>query len=357
MKPWFSRSASPTPVLICAAMLSLALQAQAADPADTDVAPAERAEAIEAAVAKLNAEYIDPGLARKMGHAIRTRAKKNEYAGIARGQDFADKLTADLREISHDKHLWVGYHAEGARDEPMDGPSNEELDKWRDAVARDNFSFDKVERMEGNIGYLKFRIFAYPYLAAETATAAMSFIAHTDALIIDLRQNMGGEPAMVAYMLSYLFDERTHLNDIYIRNGGKLQQYWTVPHVPGQVFGGKKPVFVLTSHDTFSGAEDFAYALKNLKRARIVGETTGGGAHPSRAFKVTEHFSISIPYARSISPITLTDWEGTGVLPDISVPATDALDAAYKAALESLAGSTTDAGRKQELQRLLEEKQ
>jgi C-terminal processing protease CtpA/Prc len=181
----------------------------------------------------------------------------------------------------------------------------------------------------------------------------MSFVADTDALIVDLRRNGGGDPAMVAYVLSYLFDTRTHLNDLRYGRGDRLEQFWTAP-VPGQVFGGTKPVFVLTSRETFSGAEDFAYALKILKRARIVGETTGGGAHPAREFKVSEHFTVAVPYARSVSPITNANWEGTGVVPDIAVPADDALRVAYRAAVEGLRDATQDAGRKQALQDVLD---
>lgn len=333
--------------------IAVLLPAHAADADDGSAAAAERAGLVEAVAAKLDAEYIDPELAKKMGRAIRAHARDGRYADIADGQALADALTRDLREVGRDKHLWLGYHPGGARDEPRDGPSQAELDQWRDAVARDNFSFDRVERREGNIGYLKFRIFAYPYLAADTAAAAMSFLAHTDALIVDLRQNIGGDPRMVAFLLSYLFDEVTRLNDIQSRNGERVRQAWTLPHVPGQVFGGKKPVFVLTSRETFSAAEDYAYALQALKRAKIVGETSGGGAHPSRAFKVSDHFVVSVPYARSLSPITGGNWEGVGVVPDVPAAANDALDVAYRAALNSLIESATDDARKREWQGLL----
>jgi C-terminal processing protease CtpA/Prc len=144
-------------------------------------------------------------------------------------------------------------------------------------------------------------------------------------------------------MAGYLFDERTHLNDIYFRSGDRLEQYWT-PYQHCRVFGGKKPVYVVTSHETFSGAEDFTYALKNLKRAKIIGEVTGGGAHPTRPFKVTDHFVVAVPFARGVSPITRTDWEGTGIEPEVVVPADDALKAAYRTALEYLVGTTTDTG-------------
>jgi retinol-binding protein 3 len=134
----------------------------------------------------------------------------------------------------------------------------------------------------------------------------------------------------LAYVSSYLFDKRTHLNDLWTRRSGKTEEFWTRDSVPGRRFGGEKPVYVLTSAQTFSGGEEFAYNLKNLKRAIIVGETTGGGAHPVSGHPIDEHFSIGVPFARAINPITHTNWEGVGVKPDISVPAGDALATAQR---------------------------
>jgi C-terminal processing protease CtpA/Prc len=135
---------------------------------------------------------------------------------------------------------------------------------------------------------------------------------------------------MVAYLSSYLFDKRTHLNDLWTRRTGKTEEFWTRDTVPGRRFGGEKPVYVLTSAQTFSGAEEFTYNLKNLKRATIIGETTGGGAHPVNGHRIDEHFAIGVPFARAINPITHTNWEGVGVQPDISVPAADALATAQR---------------------------
>lgn len=233
--------------------------------------------------------------ARRCGATLR-----GEYQRIGDPAALIQWLTDDLRAVSHDGRLWLEYDPRGARDEPIH-PSAADLDKAKAAVAKDNFAFDKVERLGGNIGYVKFRIFAYPYLAAATATSAMDFVANTDALIIDLRENFGGDPAMVAYIASYLFDGRVYLNDIHTRKDGTTEQYWTTPTVPGRAFGGSKPVYVLTGKQTFSAAEDFACALEHLERATVVGEATGGGAHLSRALRLTEHFAISVPYASSVS--------------------------------------------------------
>ncbi len=119
---------------------------------------------------------------------------------------------------------------------------------------------------------------------------------------------------MIAYVSSYLFDERVHLNDLFWREPNRTDEFWTRPDVAGQEFGGTKPVFVLTSHATFSGGEEFAYNLQALKRATIVGETTGGGAHPVGLEFVAEHFVLQLPRGRAINPITKTNWESTGVV-------------------------------------------
>ena len=160
----------------------------------------------------------------------------------------------------------------------------------------------------------------------------MTFLAGTRAMIIDLRWNGGGQPKMVALVSSYLFDRRTHLNDLWTRRTNATEEFWTRDSVAGRKFGGTKPVFVLTSSRTFSGGEEFTNNLKTLKRATIVGETTGGGAHPVRGRRVDDHFMIGVPFARAINPITKTNWEGTGVEPDVKVPASEALATAIKLA-------------------------
>jgi retinol-binding protein 3 len=324
---------------------------------DFAVTPAERQAVLEGAVAKLNAYYVYPETARQMEQALRARIDKGEYASIVSARALADKLTADLREVSRDKHLHVMYNADGVRDDAKNAaPSARQYEEARAWLQKVNFGFEKVERLRGNIGYVDIRGFVPPRIGGETASAAMTFVAHTDALIVDLRQNHGGEPAMIAYVLSYLFDEPTHLNDIYERPTDTTQQWWTAAHVPGQRFGGDKPVYVLTSSQTFSGGEEFAYNLKNLKRATLIGETTGGGAHPVQAYKVSEHFAIGVPFARAISPVTRTNWEGTGVAPDVAVAADKALETAVRMALEAMRDTSTDPQHKAQIEKLLSER-
>jgi C-terminal processing protease CtpA/Prc len=141
---------------------------------------------------------------------------------------------------------------------------------------------------------------------------------------------------MVALISSYLFGpDPVHLNDLYFRPDDSTHQWWTLPHVPGQRYEGK-PVYILTSKRTFSAAEEFAYNLKSLKRATIVGETTGGGAHPGGTRRINDHFAVFVPSGRAINPITKTNWEGTGVTPDLPVAADLALKTAHLAALKTI---------------------
>ncbi|MCA9296088.1 MAG: tetratricopeptide repeat protein, partial [Phycisphaerales bacterium] len=167
--------------------------------------------------------------------------------------------------------------------------------------------------------------------ASETIAAAMQVLAHTDAVMFDMRQNGGGFPHTVRFLCSYLFDEPTHLNSLYFRQGDRTEEFWTLDDLPGTRMP-EVPVFVLTSAETFSGAEEFCYNLRTQERATLVGETTRGGANPGGLFDVNPQLEIFIPRGRAINPITGTNWEGTGVEPHIAVDAASALDKALECA-------------------------
>jgi retinol-binding protein 3 len=295
---------------------------------------ATRAQVIDGVVANLNEFYVYPESAKKMEEALRERQKKSAYDAVTDGEKFATMLTDDLQQVSHDKHLHVNFSPMVLpKGEPKRTPDDEA--RMRTRLERDNCAFEKVERLPSNIGYLKFNAFLDPAICGPTAVAAMNFLGNVDAIIFDLRTNGGGDPKMIAFITTYLFDEPTHLNDLYDRKKDSTTQYWTLPYVPGKRLTGK-PVFVLTSKRTFSGAEEFSYNLKNLKRATIVGETTGGGAHPVSGHRVDDHFMIGVPFAKAVNPISKTNWEGTGVEPDVKIPADEALDVAKKMAAEQM---------------------
>lgn len=330
--------------ILCLITLSVANVsfAQPEQPDFTIDAPA-RTQVIDAILKRLNDSYVFPEVAKKMEQSIRERVEKKEYDQITSAKQFAMTLTKDLQAVSNDKHLRVRYSHSPIPDRgPRREPTAEEREQRQREIAWMNHGFAKVERVRGNIGYLEFLNFMDPELGADTVAAAMNFVNGTDALIIDLRANGGGNPAMVALVCSYFFGpEPVHLNDLYWREGDRTDQFWTRKEVAGKRYLNKD-VYVLTSKRTFSGAEEFTYNLKNLKRATIIGETTGGGAHPGGMFRVAEHFGMFVPTGRAINPITKSNWEGTGVTPDVAVPADQALVVARLMALKKSLTSLTN---------------
>ena len=319
---------------------------------DMTVDAAMRATVVEGAAKSLSDFYVFPDVADRMAAAIRRHQQRHDYDSITSARMLAERLTADLRDIIHDRHLMVVYSATVLPVPPPPNavPSAEELERARNVMAQINFGFEKVERLAGNIGYLDLRAFAPPQFMGDTAAAAMNFLSSADAVIIDLRQNGGGSPDAVALIASYLMGPLpARMNDIYNRETNQTHQFWTLPYVPGKRLTGKD-VYVLTSQRTFSAAEDFTYGLKNLKRVTVVGEVTGGGAHPGGPRRINDHFAVAVPSGRSISIFTNTDWEGTGIEPDIKVPADRALATAHLMALEKRAPGVTNPRMKSEIE-------
>lgn len=292
---------------------------------------------VQSLMEKLKAHYVFPDVAEQVCIGLQKHLEDGEYADITDGEFLAFALTTHLQEVNHDEHLWVRWHPEPLPDDPGPLRHNRQWQEARLAEARlDNFGFHKLERLPGNVGYLEIRYFHRPEWGGDTATAAMNFLANTNALIVDLRKCTGGYPGMIAVILSYLFGEGPiHLSSIYWRDEDITQQYWTLPYVPGQLFGDK-PVYVLTSKATFSAGEEFASILQTRQRATILGEKTDGGAHPGTSFRLSPHFEVFIPIGRTIDPLTGTDYEGVGVTPDVLVPHEQAFTAAYQMALREV---------------------
>lgn len=304
-----------------------------------EIDSAERTAAVEKIAELLKEHYIFADKGEECATHIQARLADGAYDDITSAFEFAGALTQDLQGISHDLHMGVSV---GPPPGPPETEPDEEVMRRREEGLRwTNYGFEKVERLEGNIGYLDLRQFASASLGGDTAVAAMNFLANSDAIIIDLRYNGGGEPSMIQLISTYFFDEPTHLNSFEIRGQETMDQFWTLTHVPGKRMT-ETPLYVLTSRRTFSGAEEFTYNMKNLKRATIIGETTGGGAHPVESHHATEVFDVRIPFGRAVNPVTKTNWEGTGVEPDIAVPADDALDRAHLEALKAVTEGTED---------------
>ncbi len=228
----------------------------------------------------------------------------------------------------------MSYRAVRSPENPP-APTSDDVARYRKEIKQHNCTIETAKILPHNIGYMKFNAFPDAAICGKTVTAAMTSLNHADAIIFDLRDNRGGYANMVEFLATYLFDHPTHLNDFYDRSENSTEQSWTLPPVPGNRLADK-PVFVLTSPTTFSAAEGFAYDLKMLKRATLVGETTSGRGHLGMGHRIDDHFTIHVPGIRVINPISMTNWEGTGVEPDVKVKAADALATAQKLAEKTL---------------------
>jgi C-terminal processing protease CtpA/Prc len=296
-------------------------------------------------LARLVAEnYVFPEVGAELGGSLARWTAEGRYANAADEASLAAQVTEDLQSVNGDKHLRLLYSADEVPDDGDESAEVAALTRWAERTSR---GFARVERLDGNIGYLDLRPVLFPpSIAGDAAVAAMSLVAPTDALIVDLRRCLGGDPAMVALLCSYLLgDEPVHLMDMYERASSRIKQSWTLPYIPGRRFGASKPLYLLTSATSFSGAEALSYDLQQLGRASVVGERTKGGAHLREGFRVQAHLQATIPVARPVSPVSGTNWEGTGVTPDIEVPADDAFRAAYRRALDHVLSLADDGAR------------
>ncbi|MFT4664259.1 MAG: hypothetical protein ACI8YQ_003409 [Polaribacter sp.] len=299
----------------------------------------EKKEVVKSIGDLLNEHYIYEETANKMAEAISAKLTNGDYDKITDPVEFADLLGADLIAVSHDKHIRARVDPEWIMQTKETVSEADSLAFVKEQVGyaqMDNFGFKEVKILEGNVGYLNLTAFYDTEYGGETAAAAMTLLSNASALIVDLRQNGGGSPAMIQLISSYLFGPApVHLNNFYTRSSTEPNQTWTLPHITGKR-SPDIPVYVLTSKRTFSAAEEFSYNLKNMERATLIGETTGGGAHPGGTMAATERFTIWIPTGRAENPISKTNWEGTGVKPHIETPANEALDKAHMKAIEAL---------------------
>lgn len=305
----------------------------------------EKVETIKAIGNIINENYIFPEVSEKIIHLLNGKLKNGEYESIKDPHEFAEVLTSDIQSFNHDIHLRVLFEPERIAEEGIAISTEDSLkleQKYISTLKKNNYYFKETKILEGNIGYLDLRTFRDPKYAGATAVSAMTFLSNSDAIIIDLRNNGGGTPKMVQLIASYFFsNEAVHLNSVYKRKENITKQFWTLPHVTGKRMPDI-PLYILTSRSTFSAAEEFCYDLQNLNRAIIIGETTGGGAHPGGRIKATDKYNVWTPTGRAINPVTNTNWEGVGVKPHIKTSAQEAFLTAHIKALDSLKNVNKD---------------
>ena len=340
--------------VVSGALLSFSVSFPALAATDTPLSASDRTAIVQTLAQKINANSITPAVAERTAGAISKKNAEGGYASATTVQAFTEALATDLRAFSGDLHFNARLDAafrepSGADDAP---PTRAEMEEARAEVERGGFGIQKIERLPGNVGYIELRRFPLTAFAGPAFTAALSLMAGTDALILDLRRNGGGSPVSVAYLMSHFFPlgDMRHLVDIYDRPTDSTQQIWTVPTVAQHY---DKPVYVLTSAGTFSGGEDCAYDFQVQKRGTVVGETTGGGANPVGRFGAGHGIVVAIPTARATNVVTKTNWEHVGVKPDIAVPAAQALQTAHAAILRTLVSSAKDDDARAKLQRTL----
>jgi hypothetical protein len=279
----------------------------------------------------IQANYFDSEKASQVAVMLRAASRKGQFAGLDSPEAFASALTEMLRET--DRHFSVRYVGapDAARGASVSdgGDDADDQAKLLATLQRENFGFAEVSILPGNVGFIEMRRFAPLYLAERTARAALDFIANTDAVIFDMRKNRGGEPSMVQFVISHFLDpaEPVIINTFVSRTAEHPSQLWSLPFHPS---GNRPnvPLYVLTSSHTGSAGEAFPYHLQAMGRATVVGETTYGAGNPGEVFTSESGYAVFISTGSARNPVTGTNWEGTGVKPDVAADAARSLDAA-----------------------------
>ncbi|MGD8538673.1 MAG: S41 family peptidase [Candidatus Aminicenantes bacterium] len=318
---------------------------------DKDISDnAYKAEVLQKIASLLETKYVFPERAKQYAEEFTKKCERGSYDSYTNHKEFARKITADLINMTKDKHINfrliessdIGEKPESSLHHPI---------RYHRLGIKENKGFAKLEWIEGDIGYLDIRRFYYFSDVRDKIIAAMQILSNAKAIIIDLRENGGGSGE---YLSSCFLKHPTQLTSWYSREDDFLEEYWTLKNI-GMERLTDVPLFLLTSQRTFSAAESFAYDMKVRERATIVGDATKGGAHSVDLYKIDDQFEIYIPTARAINPITGGNWEGTGVIPDIPVPAESALETAIELARE--AGAKFAEAKEEKLKLAVEEMQ
>ena len=282
----------------------------------------------------MNDFYVFPEVAKLTDEHLKAQLLDGYFDQFENDETFAAALTKSVQAINKDKHMRIRANQPYMAPEKSQEKIVEEHIARIDRSRKSNAGFKTVKTLEGNVGYLDLRGFAGIESGKEVADAYMKLMSRTDAIIIDLSKNGGGSPSMVQYLCSYFFDQKLLLNSLYWREGNRTQEFWTLDEVGGLRMGDI-PLFIITSERTFSAAEEFSYNMQTQKRATLVGQTTGGGANPGGTKRINDNLRVFIPTGKAINPITKTNWEGVGVIPEEETSVEDAYDKALDLAQEA----------------------
>lgn len=305
----------------------------------------EPRKAVDDIAKTIEANYYDPRQATAIASELRRAAARGEFDTHQDPRDLATALTDRLQP--KDRHFRVEWSPADGPAPPPDGPvlrrrpvgAQGPVSAASPQERRGNYGVRRTEVLPGNVGYIELREFAnFPFgqpdaPARRAIEAALQLVSGTDAVIIDLRDNGGGSPSMVGYLSSAFTPKGADIYNVFHSREG------TQSEAPADWYPTPRldvPLYVLTSGRTGSAAEAFAYTMKNARRAKIVGEASGGAANPGGMMDAGNGFRVFVSRGSPRSPITGTNWEGTGVAPDVPAAAADALGVARALALEAV---------------------
>lgn len=313
-------------VIIC----SVSLYAQTNDTLKTKVF--NREALLNDIMGKILDNYIFLDVAAKIDSTIRFEIKRGKYNNLT-NHEFAEALSKDLRAFSKDKHFFVKYVGNQPITNKLNSKEQQELDNYTNSL--ENYGFENVSRLKGNIGYINYKGFAEPKSSKIALESTMNFVSNSNSLIIDLRENRGGDGNMMLLFCSYFFDKKIKISETYFRFNDKTIQNWTKEKVSGKKYLNRN-IYFLTSKNTFSAAEALSYTLHNYNIAKVIGEKTGGAANPVDGFLIANEYLLLIPIGKEINVITKANWEHIGVIPDENIKSKDALTTAHILALEDI---------------------
>ena len=322
-------------IFVCAYLVWISVTPSHADP----LTDQDRAEMIDSVAAIFVDRYVYPEMGMQMDSMLKSNLAIGVYDNDSSLSDFTKSISDNLREFSNDLHIWVNPIPEN-RFYVVEGQKTTEEQIFLKSLK--NFGWGKLEWLPGAVGYIKIDRFEDVAYAGKIAEAALSFMANSQAIIIDLRDHHGGHENMQQLVASYFFDEPTQLSSLYWTYLDSLEEAWTSTDISGSSLAGKD-MYILISNKTASGAEAFAYNMKHLGNATIVGENSAGAAHWSDWYEFPKLGLVAhVPVARPINPVTKTSWEGTAVIPNILISAEKAFNRAYLEAILNLEKKFSD---------------